>query len=195
MRYLLYAGGLLLVSYLLTGLTQVRPGERAVVRRFGRVVDTPGPGLWVGLPWGMDRVDRVAVDEVRRLSVGYRPGEDEGVAAPAGQLLTGDHNLVNLQLSLHYTVRDDQFEDYYLQADRAEELLARAAESVLAECVAGQTVDELLIQGKTTLPGQLIEALEGRLAPYHLGVKIQAASVAYLLPPDEVKEAFDEVSR
>ena len=29
---------LVVVAYLLTGVTQVRPGERAVVRRFGRVV-------------------------------------------------------------------------------------------------------------------------------------------------------------
>ena len=54
-----------------TAVTQVQPGERAVVRRFGRVLpDTPGPGLYVGLPWGIDRVDRVAVGRVRRVSVG-----------------------------------------------------------------------------------------------------------------------------
>src|SRR5262249_10512176 len=31
--------------------------------------------------------------------------------------------------------------------------------------------------------------------PYRLGVNIQAASVGYLLPPTEVKDAFDEVNR
>src|SRR5262249_6232486 len=73
-RVLLFAGGLLLLlAYLATGLTEVRPGERAVIRRFGRVLEeTPGPGLWIGLPWGMDRVDRVSVDSVRRVVVGYR---------------------------------------------------------------------------------------------------------------------------
>ena len=33
------AGVALLAAYLLTGVVQVRPGERAVVRRFGRVLE------------------------------------------------------------------------------------------------------------------------------------------------------------
>src|SRR6266404_2581777 len=94
---------LLLVAYGLTGVVQVRPGERAVVRRFGRVLaEKPEPGLWVGLPWGMDRVDRVEVDKVRQVSVGYT--EDE-TGLPSGQFLTGDHNLVNVRVLLEYTVR------------------------------------------------------------------------------------------
>ena len=31
---------------------------------------------------------------------------------PAGQLLTGDHNLVNVQATLYYKVRPDEVEDY-----------------------------------------------------------------------------------
>ena len=59
---------------LTAGVVQVRPGERAVVRRFGRVLEhKPEPGLWVGLPWGMDRVDRVAVDRVQSVD-GRLPG-------------------------------------------------------------------------------------------------------------------------
>ena len=59
---------LLFAASLLTGVTEVRPGERAVVRRFGRVLDEkPKPGLWIGLPWGIDRVDRVPVDLARQL--------------------------------------------------------------------------------------------------------------------------------
>src|SRR5437763_12670806 len=106
-RLFLYPVVLLLVGYLLTGVTQVRPGERAVVRRFGRVLEQkPEPGLWVGLPWGMDRVDRVPVDRVQEVTVGYRDGDTE--AAPTGQVLTGDHNLVNLRVVLNYKVRPEQ---------------------------------------------------------------------------------------
>src|SRR5947209_9355318 len=91
-----------LLGYALTGVAQVRPGQRAVVRRFGRVLEhKPEPGLWVGLPWGMDRVDRVVVDRVQSVTVGYREGGEAGEALPAGQLLTGDHNLVNVQAVLY----------------------------------------------------------------------------------------------
>src|SRR5262249_32708634 len=103
MRYFFGLAVLLLLASLVSGITQVRPGERVVVRRFGRVVGTPGPGLWIGLPWGMERIDRVPVDLVRRVPVGYRPEEDEASqGTPSGQLLTGDHNLVNVQVIIHY---------------------------------------------------------------------------------------------
>src|SRR3954463_9497897 len=102
LRYLLIATAAL---YLLTGPTQVGPDERAVVRRFGKVVARPGPGLWVGLPWGMDRVDRVPVRTVRQLNIGYDPATASDVkGTPVGQLLTGDQNLVNVQLVLDYAI-------------------------------------------------------------------------------------------
>ena len=125
MRTLLYAAVLALVGYLLSGLTEVRPGERAVVRRFGAIVATPSPGLWIGLPWGMDRVDRVAVDQVRRIPIGYQQAEDDSGQTPAGQLLTGDHNLVNIQVVLDYSVlpQVDQVQNYLVQGERAEEVL------------------------------------------------------------------------
>jgi membrane protease subunit HflK len=195
-RVLLVVGGLLLLAYLATGVTEVRPGERAVIRRFGQVLkETPGPGLWIGLPWGMDRVDRVSVDSVRRVAVGYREDEEPGPSAPAGQLLTGDHNLVNVQVVVDYRVREDEAADFVVQADRADALVARATESVLAEWVGGRPVDDVLLRGKALLPGWLVTATGERLRPYRLGVEVQQAHVAYLFPPQEVKDAFDNVAR
>ncbi len=207
-RYLLLAVVfILLAGYLLTGVTRVRPGERAVVRRFGRVLEQkPEPGLYVGLPWGMERVDRVPVDLVRHVEFGYRPNEDEPPSGvPNGQLLTGDHNLVNVRIVVNWTLHADRVEDYVAhldeagRADRIDALVARAAEAVVAEWVAGRNVDDVLLRGKAELPRWLAGAparrLEKRLAPYRLGIQIQDATVAYLLPPDEVKDAFDQVTR
>src|SRR5215472_14703853 len=126
-RWLVWAIlGVLLVVWLQTGVTEIRPGERAVVRRFGRVLDVqPRAGWWVGLPWGIDRVDRVAVEQLRRVSVGYRPEEGGGQEeTPSGQQLTGDHNLVNVQVVLTYTVDPEAVVDYVMQRDNAEGLLA-----------------------------------------------------------------------
>ncbi len=197
MRYFWIAAGLLLLVYLLSGIRQVSPGERLVVRRFGRVLEyKPGPGLWLGLPWGMDRADRVSVDRVRRVSVGYQPDlGDRGPTTPDGQLLSGDHNLVNVQVMVDYTVRDDQVADYVLVADQVDGLLERAAESELAAWVAGRTVDDVLRRGKGQLPAWLVARTQDRVQPYRLGIEIQKASVAYLLPPDGVREAFDDVTR
>ena len=196
MRYLSYALLLALAAYLLTGFKQIQPGERAVVRRFGRVAARPGPGLWAGLPYGMDRVDRVPIDLVRRLTLGYQPAAEEtDQTTPPGQLLTGDHNLVNVQVLLDYAVNDEQVEDYVVQAERAEGIVARAAEAALAEWVAERTVDEVLIRAKAELPAFLTQRTQKRIELYRLGVVVQGASIAYLYPPDEVRLAFDEVNR
>src|SRR5262245_3862135 len=153
MRRLLIVLGLLALLYLLTGVTQIRPGERAVVRRFGNVVEIPRPGLYIGLPWGLDRVDRVPMNLVRHVQVGYQPdrGED-GLTMPPGQLLAGDHNLVNLQVDIHYAVdqsSEEQVVDYLLHTDRTDGLVARAAEGAMTEWVAQQTVDDVLLKGKS----------------------------------------------
>ena len=113
---LLGLAAFLVLGYAATGLYQVLPGEVAVVRRFGRVLpERPEPGLHLGLPWGVDRVDRVAVDQLRRVVVGYQEGGD--AAMPAGQLLTGDNNLVNVQATIYYKVRPEEAASYVVQAD------------------------------------------------------------------------------
>jgi membrane protease subunit HflK len=187
-----------LAGYLATGVTFVRPGERAVVRRFGRVLDRkPAPGLWVGLPWGMDRVDRVAVHRIQYVEVGYLPREDDGRPAGYGELVTGDHNLVNIQVRVEYVVDPDEEEivNYVLHGDRADGVIARAAGSALAEWMAGRPIDDILLRGQAELPGWLVEETQGRVRDYHLGVRIQRASVAVPEPPPEARSAFAEVNK
>jgi membrane protease subunit HflK len=197
---------LLLVGYLLTGITQIRPGERAVVRRFGRVLEhKPEPGLWVGLPWGMERVERVSVDLLRPVDLGYRPTEDDDETTPRGQLIAGDQNLVNARIVVNYRIRPEQVEEYVAQLDATGEAasidrsVAAAAESLVAEWVAGRNVDDVLLRGKAELPRWLVDRperrLEKRLAPLQLGIEITGATITHLAPPQQVQDAFDRVTQ
>jgi membrane protease subunit HflK len=196
MRILVVVAVFVFALSLLTALTQVQPGERAVVYRFGRALERkPGPGLYVGLPWGIDRVERVAVDRVRRVTVGYTPAADEGSLTPPGQMVTGDHNLIDVQVEVYYAVNDKEVERFVLLADRADELVARAAEAALVAWVAGQTVDRLVSEDRGALQRLLAEQTQARLLPYELGVTVQSATVTYLNPPLEVKDAFAEVAQ
>jgi membrane protease subunit HflK len=182
--------------YLLTGVVEVRRGQRAVVRRFGRVLaQQPEPGLWIGLPWGMDRVDRVEVDTVRSVEVGYRADEDAGEGMPTGQLLTGDHNLVNVQTVLMYKVRPTEVVEFVLARERVSLVLERAAESVMASWVASRDVDEVILRGKNALRAELIPQVRERIEPYRLGIDVLDARVAVVAPPGDVKDAFDSVAR
>ena len=197
MKIFKYILMLALAVYLLTGLHQIRPEERAVVKRFGRIVAKPGPGLWVGLPWGIDRVERVPIATVRRVTVGWMPEQEDNSGTPAGQLLTGDENLVNVRVHVDYAIAegDSALEDYVLQRDRVDTLIAREAESALAEWVAATRVDDVLLTGSRVLPEWLVRRTQERIESHRLGVRIQQASVALLTAPDEVRSAFDAVNQ
>jgi membrane protease subunit HflK len=154
--------------------------------------------LWVGLPWGIDRVDRVPVRTVRQLAVGYDPNiaADTAAAAP-GQLLTGDQNLVNVKLVLEYAVddRDGGLEDYVANKDHADAVLTREAAALAAEWVGGRAVDEVLLAGRAAVPAWVMDRLPGRVAEHRLGLVVQRVSVDHLAPPDEVREAFEAVTQ
>src|SRR5262249_14416804 len=101
----------------------------------------------------------------------------------------------NVRVVLGYTIRERDVEEYVLQQDRADGLVARAAESVLAEWLAGRSVDEALLTGRGAVREGLVVPTQQRLEDYQLGIEIQQADVAYLAPPGEVKDAFDDVTR
>ena len=182
-------------AYLLTGLTQVQPEERGVVRRFGKVVARPHPGLWVGLPWGIDRVDRVPVRTARQVKAGFAATDAPGT--PAGQFLTGDQNLVNVSVVIDYAIgeTDGDLDDYVAHRDRVDGELAREAEAAAAEWTAGRGVDDVLLAGSAELPAWVMARLPARAERLRLGVRVQRVSVAGLAPPDEVRVDFERVTQ
>ena len=191
----LYFIPLALVGYALTGVAQVGPDERAVVRRFGEVVARPGPGLWIGYPYGVDRVDRVPVRAVRQLAVGYNADEsNDAPGLPTGQLLTGDQNLVNLKLVVEYAIddRDGALENFVVNRDQVDPVLTRETEALAAEWVGSRTVDRVL-GGRAALAQWIAARLPDRLD--NLGIVLQRVSVEYLAAPEEVRDAFEAVNQ
>jgi membrane protease subunit HflK len=179
-----------------TSVTQVQPGERAVVRRFGRILpENPGPGLYIGWPWGIERVERVKVEEPRPVSVGFVDREEsDDELIPPGQMLTGDHNLVNVQAKIFYKVRAADVDKFVLQKDHVDAFVARAAEALLAEWIAGRKIDEVISRGKIDLPPFLNRELTIRLADYNLGIDIEQASIEFAVP-SQVKAAFESLGQ
>jgi membrane protease subunit HflK len=179
---------------LATSLTQINPGQVGVVRRFGRILpDRPAPGLYIGLPWGIDNVERIDIGKVRTVSIASEARDEEN-RLPELQLLTGDHNLVNVQANVDYTVEETQVDRFLLNQARVNDLVARAAESALAEWFAARPVDQVLGEEKALLPRYVVTETNRRLRPYALGIRIEQASVSKLFPPDEVRPDFEKVA-
>jgi membrane protease subunit HflK len=187
---------ILLLLWLLTGLFVVQVDEQAVVRRFGAVVaERVPPGLHLGFPWGIDRVDRVRVREQKRLNVGFEfPDPVLGrPAAPASrEFLTGDQNLINIELLVQYTVREPRA--YLFSNEDVIQTLRAAAEAGIVTTVAGRPVDLLLTTGRLEAQSQLRRSLQESADRYRLGISVSSVNIQSITPPLKVADAFREVA-
>ncbi len=181
-----------LLAYFSTGLYFVQPDEQVVVRRFGRMVPTirePGPHF--GLPWGLDRIDRVKPRQVKRVTIGPLGLGASAVGSHPAQFLTGDRNLVNVKATVHYTIHDPA--QYLFHSSQSGPMVAIAAEATLTQVLSGQPVDDALTFGKQRLGITARERLQKLIDPYRLGITIVSMDIGTVEPPAEVAEAFADV--
>ncbi len=187
--------GLLGGLWLLTGVYIVQVDEQAVVRRFGKVVaDRVPPGLHIGLPWGVDRVNRLKVREQKRLNIGFEAADqtlNRGGAAN-GECFTGDQNLVNVELLVQFTI--DNPRAYLFSAADTTRVLQQAAEAAVATTVAERPVDALLTIGKLEAQDAVRLRTQQASDAYGLGLTITAVNIAGVNPPLAVADAFREVA-
>lgn len=192
---------LVLALYLASGFYIVRGNEQAVLRRFGRAV--PGlaaGGLHYDLPWPFAALQRVNVHELRTLTVGMAPTEAFDGAGflsdlsfdRQGEFLTGDKNVLNLQVNVHYAIADPH--RFYFGGRSPETGLKLLAESLVTEKVSQSSVDYVHPLGIGELQVLLTQALREATERQDCGIAIDNVSIAGVLPPVEVKAAFLDVS-
>ncbi len=196
-RWMLALAIVALAAYLATGIYTVAENEVGVVRRFGRF-DPPlrEPGLHFGLPWGLDRVDRIKPREVKRLTVGMRGAADRLLGMPATSplalFLTGDQNLVVVQAVVQYSVSDPVA--YLFATSQPEKVLASLTVSVLSEVLATRQIDYVLTTGKAEIAAAALALLQRRVARQGLGIAVRDIALPVVEAPAEVKDAFDDVN-
>jgi modulator of FtsH protease HflK len=189
----LFAGG-----YAASGLTIVQPDEVGVVRRFGAVLPDPWePGLHWGLPWGIDRVDRLKSNQTRTVEVGAAgaaPAPLSRSPEPAtDDFLTGDLNLVTAEALVHYRVRDPAA--YLFRAVDVEATIRSLSAWALSRALARRGIDELLTTGRAEVAEGLAREIQSLVDESSLGVSIVAVRLGRVSPPAAVAPAFADASR
>jgi modulator of FtsH protease HflK len=169
-----------------SGWCMVAPGEVAVVRRLGRLVEPLwGPGLHWRLPLGIDRIERVRSDAVRQVTIGLT---GQVVEPAAGEVMTGDLNLLRFQATVQYRVARPV--DFVLRAQQVEPLLTSAAEASVARALAVRGVDAALRSERQAVIMEVERDLEGSVDRYQSGISILSVSLTDLRPPTEVEADF-----
>jgi membrane protease subunit HflK len=188
----------LMAGYLASGLTVVQPDEIAVVRRFGAVLSEPwDPGLHCGLPWGIDRLDRIKINQTRTLSAGAVSRNQAPLSStpnPAvDDFLTGDLNLVTAEALVQYRVRDPA--RYLFRTTDLNAFLLAASEWALTQALAERSIDELLTTGRAEVADGLTRAIQSRADQDGLGISIVAVRLGRVVPPSAVSPAFADAAR
>jgi membrane protease subunit HflK len=189
---------LLLAAYLATGVTALQPDEIGIVRRFGAVLPEPWePGLHWGLPWGIDRVDRLKVNQTRTLTVGASgPTVAPLLRAPDpanDDFLTGDLNLVTAEALVQYRVRDPAA--YLFRSKNLQQSLSAISEWALTGALSARGIDPLLTTGRSEVADWLARAIQALADREGLGVSIVAIRLGRVAPPAAVAPAFADADR
>ena len=177
-----------------TGFYIVDQGSLGVVQRFGKVQDEvslPGP-RW-HLPYPIETVQVVNMEQVRRLEVGYR-SDAEGSGGKRKMpkeslMLTEDENIIDLQFAVQYNLKNAK--EYLFNNRATDDAVMSAAETAIREVVGKNKLDDLLQKGLADTS----ERMQTILDSYKAGVKIISVSLQSAQPPEQVQEAFEDVNR
>lgn len=167
------------IVYGLMGIYQVNQQERAVVLRLGVYAETKGPGLHWNPPL-IDIVTPVNVTKVRLHSA-------------KGLMLTEDLNIVEVNLSVQYSIGDA--EAFVLNVRDPERSLTQATDSALRHVVGSSDMHQVLTEGRENIGVEVKARLQEYIDAYGTGIHIETVNVEDTNPPREVQAAFDDVNK
>jgi membrane protease subunit HflK len=187
--------GVVLVLWLASGIYQVQPGEDGVIRTFGRYTATTGPGLHYHVPWPVQMVTIVDVESIRRAEIGFRTSEggDKVDVVDEALMLTEDENIVQVELLVQYRVGDSR--DFTFNVQNPENVLRTTAEVALRSTVGNMTIDAVITEERARVQDETRTFLKRLLEEYGTGILVTDVRLQVADPPEEVRDAFQEVVR
>ncbi len=183
-----------LLVWLASGIYIVKEGTRGVVLRFGQFADITGPGPHWHIPYPVEVVEVVDVEQRRAEEIGYRSSGQRSVTVPKEALmLTRDENIVNVQMAVQYQIKDAR--EYLFNVRDPRSTLQQAAESALREVVGKSKMDYVLTEGRSDVVAQVKELMQQMLDQYKAGLLVWEVSLQDVQPPEEVQGSFSDAIR
>ena len=171
---------LLLIGYGLWGLYQVDEQESGVVFRFGaaqEVIVEPG------LHWNPPLIDVVEKVNVTRVNSHQHKA----------LMLTEDENIVDVSLTVQYVVNDPVA--FLVNVRRPEGSLDHATESALRHVVGSSGMDDVITAGRAAIAAEVQQRLQSYLDTYGTGILVSKVNIDESAPPEQVRDAFNDVQK
>ena len=168
-------------------------GEQAVITRFGRYQATVGAGFNWRLPYPIEQHKIVGVTQPRLVNVG---GDDlnRNTGLRDSAMLTKDENIVEIKLAVQYRLSDARA--FLFNSENPEEAVVQAAESAVREVVGQMTMDDTMDERERgQIAPRVRELTQKILDRYQVGIEVSDVNIGQegVRPPDQVKDAFDDV--
>ena len=181
------AAFIVLVWIAMSSWQSIDARQIGVVLRFGQFNRVMNSGLNLKWPAPIERVVPVDATSVRSVSDEVR-------------MLTKDENIVLIDFNVQYSVTDAR--QYLFAMNQPDQTLKQAAESALRQVIGRSEMDTILSGQGTQLVQQTEEALRAILdgpkdhpeVGYRMGLQVKAVNFQKILPPPEVKDAFDDAN-
>jgi membrane protease subunit HflK len=171
---------LLLIGYGLWGLYQIDEQESGVVFRFGaaqEVIVEPG------LHWNPPLIDVVEKVNVTRVNSHQHKA----------LMLTEDENIVDVSLTVQYVVNDPVA--FLVNVRRPEGSLDHATESALRHVVGSSGMDDVITAGRAAIAAEVQQRLQSYLDTYGTGILVSKVNIDESAPPEQVRDAFNDVQK
>lgn len=187
---------MLLALFLLSGIYSVAPDQQAVISRFGKVVAKGvTPGIHYHLPYPIESMTKLKVLETKRLTVGVEmPDLVLGRTAAENPVLylSGDQNLINVQMAVQYAIKDPAA--YLYRSREVTQIISCAVETAFVLTITAEPVDSILTTGKVAVQNATLRRARENLDACGSGVFVSSINIESAEPPSEVAAAFREVS-
>jgi membrane protease subunit HflK len=176
--------GFIAIWLVFTSTHSISPGQRGVVTRFGRYSYTLGPGVGFTLPAPIERVKKIDVETIRTIDLGSESADD--------LMLTGDQNLIDLAYSVRWNIRTPEL--YLFQLAQPDDTIKEVAESAMRAVVSRVSLNDAMGDRRAEIEGQVAQNMQRILDSYHSGIQVQGIAIKQADPPDEVNDAFKQVT-
>jgi membrane protease subunit HflK len=183
----------------LTAAYTIQTGHRGVILRFGKFSEVVTPGLHFKIPFGVDRVIDVHTEKVETEAFGFRsttPGvrskfQKDPEAAKESSILTGDLNVIDMEWIVQYRRQDPR--KFLFTIHDPVQTIRDISETVARQIVGDRSFDYVL-QNREEVNRIFQDDLQKILDGYDSGIKVVSVRLQNVVPPDAVKNAFNEVN-
>jgi membrane protease subunit HflK len=147
------------------------------------------------IPWPIQQVTIVDVESIRRVEIGFRTtGENSKQEVLSEALmLTMDENIVQVELLVQYRIANSRA--FVFNVQNPEDVLLTSAEVGLRSTVGQMTIDAVITEERARVQDETRVFLSRLLEDYGTGILVTDVRLQVADPPEEVRDAFQEVVR